>query len=63
MIGFLWLNTYWFPTIVFLGGLILALWLIGKAGELIDWLIKNAYRLVFHAYGKCRDNFKQEEMK
>jgi hypothetical protein len=63
MIGFLWLHTLFFPAIVFIGGLIAVLWLAGKVADVIDRVVKNAYRVVFHSYGKCRNNFKQEEMK
>lgn len=63
MIGFLWFHTLFFPAIVFIGGLIASLWLFSKGAGVIDRLVKNAYRVIFHAYGKHRDNFKQEEMK
>ncbi len=36
MIGFLWLHTLFFPAIVFIGGLIVVLWLLNKAVGLIE---------------------------
>jgi hypothetical protein len=60
---YLWFNTYWLPAMAILGGLIAALWLINKVASVVDRVAKNAYRVVFHAYGKHRNNFKQEEMK
>lgn len=36
MIGFLWLHTLFFPAIVFLGGLISALWLISKGVDAVE---------------------------
>jgi hypothetical protein len=63
MIMYLWFNTYWLPAMAILGGLIAVLWLAGKVADVVDRVAKNAYRVVFHAYGKHRNNFKQEEMK
>jgi hypothetical protein len=36
VIGFLWFHTLFFPAIVFLGGLILAMWLIEKGVDVIE---------------------------
>ncbi|MCI1921942.1 MAG: hypothetical protein LKJ22_08480 [Liquorilactobacillus nagelii] len=36
MIGFLWFHTLFFPAIVFIGGLVAILWLVGKVASAVE---------------------------
>jgi hypothetical protein len=57
MIGFLWLNTYWFPAFTFLGGLISVLWLISKGVDVIEHIGSRIARRWYSSDSMHSSNF------
>lgn len=57
MIGFLWFHTLFFPAIVFLGGLILAMWLIEKGVDVIERIGSRIARSRHSDISKHSNNF------
>lgn len=57
MIGFLWFHTLFFPAIVFLGGLVSALWLISKGVDAIEYISSRIARSRHSDISKHSNNF------
>lgn len=57
MIGFLWFHTLFFPAMVFLGGLVSALWLIGKVVDAVERIGSRIARSWHSDISKHSNNF------